>query len=168
MKETIKTIISRRSIRKYTKEPVSKEDLKTLLEVAMAAPSASNRQPWNFIVVTDRKTLDKLADAHSHGKMLYDAPLCITVCGDTSIAERFWVQDCSAATQNILVGVTTLGLGAVWLGVYPRKERIKDVKEILGIPKGITPLCLISIGHPDEEKEPRTQYIEEKVHREKW
>ena len=168
MKETIKTIFARRSIRKYTKESISSEDLKTLLDAAMAAPSASNRQPWHFIAVTDRKTLDKLANAHSYGKMLYEAPLCITVCGDTSIAERFWVQDCSAATQNILVGVTTLGLGAVWLGVYPRKERVKDVKEILSIPEGITPLCLISIGHPDEEKEPRTQYIEEKVHREKW
>ena len=168
MKETIKTIFSRRSIRKYTEESVSEENLTTLLKTAMAAPSASNRQPWHFITVTDRKTLDKLADAHSYGKMLYEAPLCITVCGDTSISERFWVQDCSAATQNILVGVTALGLGAVWLGVYPRKERVKDVKEILNIPKGITPLCMISIGHPDEEKEPRTQYTEEKVHQDKW
>lgn len=169
MKEgLIKTIFSRRSIRKYTPDLVSEEDIKTLLEAAMAAPSASNRKPWHLVVVTGRETLDKLADSHRYGKMLYDAPLCVAVCGDTSTSERFWVQDCSAATENLLLAATALGLGAVWLGVHPSEERVADIREVLGIPEGVTPLNLVSIGHPAEEKEPRTQYDEERVHREKW
>lgn len=169
MKEgLIKTIFSRRSIRKYTPDPVSEEDIKTLLEAAMAAPSASNRKPWHLVVVTERETLDKLADSHRYGKMLHDAPLCVAVCGDTSTSERFWVQDCSAAAENLLLAATALGLGAVWLGVHPSEERVSDVREILGIPEGVTPLNLVSIGHPAEEKEPRTQYDEDRVHREKW
>jgi nitroreductase len=169
MKEgMIKTIFSRRSIRKYTPDPVSEEDIKTLLEAAMAAPSASNRKPWHLVVVTERETLDKLADSHRYGKMLHDAPLCVAVCGDTSASERFWVQDCSAATENLLLAATALGLGAVWLGVHPSEERVADIRGILGIPEGVTPLNLVSVGHPAEEKEPRTQYDEERVHREKW
>lgn len=169
MKEgSIKTILSRRSIRKYTSEHVGEEDIKTLLEAAMAAPSASNRKPWHFVVVTERTKLDKLADSHRYGKMLYDAPLCVAVCGDPSASERFWVQDCSAATENLLLAATALGLGAVWLGVHPSRERVADVRGILGIPEGVTPLNLVSIGHPAEEKEPRTQYDEQRVHREKW
>lgn len=169
MKEgLIKTIFSRRSIRKYTPDPVSEEDIKTLLEAAMAAPSASNRKPWHLVVVTERATLDRLADSHRYGKMLHEAPLCVAVCGDTSTSERFWVQDCSAATENLLLAATALGLGAVWLGVHPSGERVADIKEILGIPEDVNPLNLVSIGHPAEEKEPRTQYDEERVHREKW
>jgi nitroreductase len=167
MKESIQTIFSMRSIRKYTQEPVSEKDLKTLLEAGMAAPSASNRKPWHFVTVIKRETLDALAEAHRYGKMLFQAPLCIAVCGDEGVSERFWVQDCSAATENILLAATAMGLGAVWLGVHPSKERVKDVKEILGIPGSVTPLNLISIGHPTEEKEPRTQYDESRVHHDK-
>lgn len=168
MNETIQAIFSRRSIRKYTPEPVDEKDVKTMLEAAMAAPSASNRKPWHFVAVTRKETLDALAEAHRYGKMLFQAPLCIAVCGDETVSERFWVQDCSAATENLLLAATALGLGAVWLGVYPSEERVKDVREILGIPETVTPLSLISIGHPDEEKEPRTQYDEGRVHSEKW
>ena len=167
-KKLIKTIFSRRSIRKYTPEPVGEEDIKTLLEAAMAAPSASNRKPWHFVVVTDRGTLDRLAEDHRYGKMLFQAPLCISVCGDRKASERFWVQDCSAATENLLLAATALGLGAVWLGVHPSGERVKAISEILGIPETMAPLNLISIGHPAEEKEPRTQYDESRVHRGKW
>jgi len=166
-KELIQTIFARRSIRKYTHEPVSEADVKTLLEAAMAAPSASNLKPWHFIVVTERQTLDNLAEAHPHGKMLFQAPLCIGVCGDPA-ASRYWAQDCSAATENLLLAATALGLGAVWLGVYPREERVAAVRQVLGIPETIVPLNLISIGHPAEEKEPRTQYDEARVHREGW
>ena len=145
-KELIPTILARRSIRKYTAEPVGEEDIKTLLEAAMAAPSSSNRKPWHFVVVTDRQTLDGLAEVHVYGKMLFEATLCIAVCGDTTISERSWVQDCSAATENLLAAIS----------------------EVLGIPKTILPLNLISIGHPAEEKEPRTQYDEARVHRGRW
>jgi nitroreductase len=156
-RELIDTILSRRSIRRYTEEPVSEEEIKILLEAAMAAPSSSNRKPWHFVVVTESETLYRLAKAHRYAKMLNEAPLCISVCGDKSISERFWVQDCSAATENLLLAVAALGLGAVWCGVHPRQDRVKDISK-----------NLIAIGHPDEEKESRTQYDESGVHREKW
>lgn len=167
-REFIQTIFARRSIRKYTDRPVSKEEIRTLLEAAMAAPSASNRKPWRFIVITERRTLDALAEAHPYGKMLFEAPLCISVCGDLTEVEQFWVQDCSAATENLLLAATALGLGAVWLGVYPNQERVAAVRAILGLPETVTPLNLISIGYPAEEKEPRTQYDESRVHWEHW
>ncbi|MFW6115434.1 MAG: nitroreductase family protein [Chloroflexota bacterium] len=162
------TIFARRSIRQYTEEPVSDESIEILLKAAMAAPSASNRKPWQFIVVTKRETLDALADAHPHGKMLFEAPLCISVCGDLTEMERYWVQDCSAATENLLLAATALGLGAVWLGIYPRDERVAAVRPILDLPDHITPLNLVSIGHPAEEKPARTQYDAARVHREGW
>ena len=164
----IDTILSRRSIRRYTDVQVSEEEIKTLLEAAMAAPSASNRKPWHFVVVTEKETLNRLAKAHTYAKMLNDSTLCISVCGDQSVSERFWVQDCSAATENLLLAATALGLGAVWCGVHPSQERVKDIRKILGIEDPIVPLNLIAIGHPAEEKEPRTQYDNGRVHREKW
>lgn len=167
-KELIQTIFARRSIRKYTAKSVSKNDIKTMLEAAMAAPSASNRKPWHFIVVTDQQILDKLARVHPYGKMLFEAPLCIAVCGDTTISPRYWVQDCSAATENLLLAAAALGLGAVWLGVHPRESRIGPIRKVLDIPETIVPLNLVAIGHPGEEKEPRTQYDDLRVHREHW
>jgi nitroreductase len=167
-KDLIQTIFARRSIRRYTSEPVSEEDIQTLLEAAMCAPSASNRKPWQFVVVTEREMIDALADAHPHGKMLFEAPLCISVCGDLTEMERYWVQDCSAATENLLLAAVALGLGAVWLGVYPRDERVTAVRPILALPDHITPLNLIAIGHPGEKKPPRTQYDKSRVHRERW
>jgi nitroreductase len=166
-KELIQTIFSRRSIRKYTDEPVSESEIKTLLEAAMAAPSASNGQPWHFVVVTDRKTLDALAEAHPHGKMLAQATLAVAVCGDPA-RSGYWEQDCSAATENLLLAVAALGLGAVWLGVHPMADRVAAVRQALGIPDAVVPLCLLSIGHPAEHKEPRTQYDETRVHRDRW
>jgi nitroreductase len=165
--DLIQTIFSRRSIRKYTAEPVSEADIQTLLEAAMAAPSASNNKPWHFVVVTQRETLDALAEAHPYGKMLAQATLCIAVCGDPAISD-YWEQDCSAATENLLLAATALGLGAVWLGVYPREQRVAFTRQILGIPENVSPLNLISIGHAAEDKEPRTQYDEARVHRGRW
>jgi nitroreductase len=162
----IDTIFSRRSIRRYTEEQVSEKEIKTILEAAMAAPSASNRKPWHFVVVTERETLNRLAEAHKYAKMLNEAPLCVSVCGDQSVSERFWVQDCSAATENLLLAVTALGLGAVWCGVHPSQERVEEIRKILGIDAPFVPLNLIAIGHP--AKEPRTQYDEGRIHREKW
>jgi len=167
-KDLIQTILARRSIRKYAAEPVGEQAIQRLLEAAMAAPSASNRKPWQFVVVTERETLDALAEAHPHGKMLFEAPLCISVCGDLTEMERNWVQDCSAATENLLLAAVALGLGTVWLGVYPRDERVSSVRPILGLPDHIIPLNLVSIGHPAEQKPPRTQYDESRVHRGGW
>jgi nitroreductase len=163
---TFQTILARRSIRKYTDQPVSPAQLQRLLEAAMAAPSASNERPWHFVVITERETLNRLAQAHPYGKMLFEATACIAVCGEPENA--YWVQDCSAATENILLAATELGLGTVWLGVHPRSDREHSVRDALSMPPHYTPLCLISIGHPAEQKEPRTQYDEARVHKERW
>jgi len=167
-KELINTIFARRSIRKYIAKPVSEKDIRTMLKAAMAAPSSSNRKPWHFVVVTDRQILDNLARVHPYGKMLFEAPLCIAVCGDKTISPRAWVQDCSASTENLLLAAVALGLGAVWLGVHPREDRVGPIRKVLNIPETIVPLNLISIGHTAEEKEPRTQYDELRVHDEQW
>jgi len=166
--DLIGTILSRRSIRKYTSESISDEQIQRMLEAAMAAPSASNRKPWHFVIVKNRKMLDTLAENLQYGKMLHEAPLCIAVCGDTAISERFWVQDCSAATQNMLLAATALGLGSVWLGIYPGEDRIKMVAALLKIPDNVVPLNLVSIGHPAENKEARTQFDKMQVHFEEW
>ena len=164
----IDNLFARRSIRRYTDEPVSEEQIDLLLKAAMAAPSASNLKPWHFVAVTRRAVLDRLADAHQYGKMLFQAPLAICVCGEPAINEGLWVQDVSAATENILLAVTGLGLGAVWLGVYPREERIQPIREILGIPESIVPSGIVSIGHPAEALPARTQYDETRVHYDVW
>jgi nitroreductase len=164
----LKTIFARRSIREYTSDPVEEQDVRLLLEAAMAAPSASNRKPWHFIVVTRREALQHLAKVHPYGSMLAGAALCIAVCGDPHISPKYWVQDCSAATENLLLAASALDLGAVWLGVHPRTDRLRSIREALRVPEEIVPLNLISIGHPAEGKEPRTQYDEARIHREQW
>ena len=165
----LETIFARRSIRKFTSDSVSEEDITKLLRAAMAAPSGGNRKPWHFIVIKNRKTLDKLAE-HPYGKMLYEAPLCIAVCGDPSLTplpRDFIREDCSAATMNILHAAVELGLGAVWIGLA-LEEHYDIIRSILGIPNEIHPANLIAIGYPAEEKEPRTQYDESRIHKEKW
>jgi len=165
---TIPNLFARRSIRQFTPEPVSPEDVDTLLQAAMAAPSASNRRPWHFVVVTSAETRAALAAVHPYARMLPQAPLCIVPCGDPSISETYWVQDLSAATENILLAATGLGLGAVWCGVAGRPERVQAARSVLGIPGGIVPFAYVAIGHPAEQKEPRTQYDAARVHRERW
>ena len=164
----IDTIFARRSIRKYTDEPVAEEQIKKLLEAAMAAPSANDSQPWHFIVVQDRAQLRRLAEAHPYGRMQADAALSVAVCAEPDLSPRFWEQDCSAATENLLLAATSLGLGSVWLGVHPNEERMPQIREILDVPEKIRILCLVAIGHPAEEKPPRTQYNPQRVHRDRW
>ena len=163
---TLDTILARRSIRKFTAEPVTAEQVRRLLEAAMAAPSGHNKQPWRFVTVTRRETLDALADVHRWAQMLREAPLCIVVCAETE--SEFWPQDCGAATENILLAATEMGLGSVWCGVAPHEHLARPVRELLGIPPQIAPFCLIAVGHPAEQKEPRTQWHDEFVHAERW
>lgn len=161
-------IFARRSIRAYTGEPLTDGEIRSLLEAGMSAPSSRNRRPWEFVVVLRRETLDRLAEAHPHGKMLFQAAAAIAVCGRPEVAPDYWIQDCAAATENILVAAAGLGLGAVWLGCHPRAERVEAIKKVLGIPEEIGVLSLISLGRPAESKEPQARYEEEKVHRETW
>ena len=167
MDDRLSVIFSRRSIRVYTDEPVTATELQALLEAGMAAPSASNRKPWHFVVVTDRAVLGLLAEAHPYGKMLTKASAAIAVCGDPAVS-AWWVQDCSAATENILIGAAALGLGAVWLGCHGNSEREQAIRRVLGIPDSIGVLSLLSVGHPAEAKEARTQYDARRVRRDRW
>lgn len=167
MDERLDIIFARRSIRRYSGEAVSESEITSLLEAGMAAPSANNRQPWQFVVVTDKETLSALAATHPYGRMLAGAALAIAVCGDPSISD-WWVQDCSAATENILVAAAGLGLGGVWLGCHGRAEREQAVRDTLGIPSQFGVLSLLSIGRPGETQEARTQYSPQRVHINRW
>jgi nitroreductase len=168
--ETIDTILGRRSIRKYTSEPVPEADVKRLLEAGMAAPSAHNRQPWHFVVVRDKVKLNAIPEFHPYSKMLPQSALAIVVCGDLDLegGTGFWPQDCAASTQNILLAAKATGLGAVWLGVYPNEDLIKALRELLSIPDRVVALCLIYIGPPAEVKPPSNRYDEKRIHRDMW
>lgn len=166
----MKAIRARRSIRRFTSEPVSDDAIKALLEAAMSAPSAGNQQPWEFIVVTDRKILDKIPNVHPYAQMCKQAPAAILVCGnlERDTHRGFWVQDCSAATQNILVAATEKGLGSVWCGVYPREDRVSGLRKLFELPDHIMPLALIPIGHPAEKKPPSDRFDPARIHRDRW
>ena len=168
----IDNLYARRSIRSFTSEPVSQDQIDTLLRAAMAAPSAGNRKPWHFVVVTDAGVRAALAQAHPHAASIAQAPLGLVPCGDPALGfpgrPEYWVQDLSAATENVLLAATGMGLGSVWCGVYPVPERVQAVRRILGIPEEVTPFALVVVGHPAEQKEPRTQYDPQRVHRDRW
>jgi len=170
--ETLSTIYSRRSVRSFTGESVSHETLIRLLKAGMAAPSAVNMQPWAFIVVTDRKTLDALCDKLPYAKMLDKAGAAIVVCGnpdkDEVFSKEYWVMDCSAATENILLAAHALGLGAVWTAVHADKQRIETVRKILNIPENIIPLNVIPIGVPKDKGHVINKFKEENIHWERW
>ena len=166
----MKEIFERRSTRKYTDEDVPDESIKELLKAAMAAPSAGNQQTWDLIIVKNRMALNEIPKFHPNAPMLAKAHAAIIVCG---VPERevkysgYWVQDCSA-TENILIEAQYLGLGAVWLGIYPHEERISKLRELLEIPENIKPLSIISIGYPAKTKEVSQRFDEKKIHFEKW
>jgi nitroreductase len=166
----MKEIFKRRSIRKYKDKKIEEEKIEKLLKAAAAAPSAGNEQPWHFVVIRDRDTLNHLAEVHPYAKMLKDAPLAVAVCGDLNKQrhEGFWVQDCAAATQNILLEAVSLDLGAVWIGAYPNEKREKVVSETLGVPENIKTVSLISIGYPAEEKGETDRLSDKIVHYDKW
>ncbi len=168
--EALDAILSRRSVRRYTDKLVPPETVRILLEAGMAAPSANNKQPWHFVVITERSILDAIPNFHPYSRMLLEAPLAVLVCGDTGLETRpgYMSQDLSAAVENILIAAQALGLGAVWLGVCPREERMAAMKELLKIPDGFIPFALISIGYPAEELLPSARYEESRVHLNEW
>lgn len=168
------TIFERTSVRSYLDKPVTREQVELLLKAAMAAPSARNAQPWEFVVIQDRETLNKFADLGHNAHMLAQAPLAIVVCADLNKdfpiekGRGYWIQDCAAATQNIMLQAVELGLGSVWIGTYPKDVMIAPTKEILNLPENIMPFSIISIGYPDGETTPKNKFDKEKIHYEKW
>lgn len=170
--DQLQFIFGRRSIRVYKPGKVSEATITKLLQAAMAAPSAVAKDPWRFVVTQKPETLAKLANVLANGSMLNTASLCITVCADLEATHdqqlSYALQDCSAATENMLLAVSALGLGACWLGIHPREDKIRNVKEILGLPNQVLPMSCISIGYPGEEKASRTRFNPEYVHWEKW
>jgi nitroreductase len=165
-------IFGRRSIREYMALPVSEELVSDLLAAAMAAPSTCAKDPWRFLVVRKRDTLQAMADALPNGKMLADAAVGIVVCGDLVKAHggelSYLLQDCSAAIENILLAAHALGLGACWLGVHPRQPRIEALTRILQLPDKVLPVSCVALGWPAEEQAARTRFNPDYVHEEKW
>lgn len=163
----LEAIFQRRSIRNYADRPVEPEKLDLLLKAGMAAPTAMNCKPWEFIVVTEAETMSQFRERLIFGDR--NAPAAIVVCGNPGLstnpaARLFWVEDCSAATENIMIAAVSLGLGTVWIGVHPVKPFVKTVRQIVGIPRSVTPLCIIYVGYPLNGKPARTQYSEARVH----
>jgi nitroreductase len=168
--DALTAIMTRRSIRSYDDRPVEPELVERLLRAAVAAPSAGNQQPWRFVVVTERRALDALSQTSPYAGMLARAPLAIAVCGET-VGERhpgYWVEDCSAAMQNLLLAAHASGLGAVWLGYHPDAGRVERVRDVLGLPESVIVLGIASIGYPAEERPVVDRYREELVHRDRW
>jgi len=166
--ETLEVIHNRKSVRHFTDRPVSKEQIETLLRAGMAAPTAANRQPWVFYVVTQRETLDVLAEQLPYAKMLTQVETAIVVCGDMEKAgnlkdEDYWVQDCSAASENILLAAESMGLGAVWTASYPYDERTKAVINALNMPENHIPLNVIPVGYPTGEDVPKDKWKSENI-----
>jgi nitroreductase len=166
----MKEIFERRSIRKYTDKKISDKDLNQLLRAAMAAPSAANQQPWEFIIVTDREILESITKFHPYSNMLKEAAAAIIVCGNLERETRpgSWVMDCSAATENILIEAKYLGLGSVWLAAYTREIIVEGVKNLFNLPEKIIPLSIVSLGYPAEEKSASERFDESRVHTNKW
>jgi nitroreductase len=156
----------RRSIRNYLDKQVDRDTILTLLKAATAAPTA-NCQPWEFIVIDEAERLLEIRERFVFAR--YNAPAAIVVCGNMKLAfkgpsKEMWVQDCSAAIENILLAATGMGLGSVWIGVYPVESNVKAMKKILNIPEHVTPLGMVYIGYPAEEKEARTRFDEKRVY----
>ena len=182
-KGALETIMGRKSVRSYTEEPVTDAQVETILKAAMAAPSGMNVQPWRFVVVSDQAVKEALC-ADSFNKMIAQAPVVIVVCGETTVMRRprgaaedavpvpvpngNWTADCAAAAENLLLAVEALDLGAVWTACYPYEERMAPTRKALGLPEGVTPYCIIPIGHPAVEEPAKDKWKPENIHYNKW
>ncbi len=168
--DVMEAIFTRRSIRKYKRGQITKEQLMTIIKAGCYAPSAHNRQPWHFVVIRDRERLKAIAGFHSYARMLHDADTCIVVCGDKERQPQtgFLIEDCSAAIQNMLLAIHAMGLGAVWCGLYPVVHLTRGMKQLLSLPDRIIPVGLISIGYKGEERTVADRFDENKIHYEEW
>ena len=174
-------IVSRKSVRSYTDQPVSDEQVETMLRAAMAAPTGMNVQPWRFVVVRDQAVKEKLAGPR--GGMIAQAPVVFVICGETTLMRKpfdqpdaeavevengNWTQDCSAATENLLLAAEALGLGAVWTAAHPYADRVNPIREALGLPENVTPLCVVPCGYPAGDDQPKDKWKPENIHYDKW
>lgn len=171
--ETINSIMTRVSVRQFTEEKPSAEQIDILLRAAMAAPSAVNKQPWGFLVVDDKEMLKKIGKQFPNSRVQNNAQVAIVPCGDLSKAlegeaQEYWVQDVSAAVENILLAAHSMGLGAVWTGLTPIKARAEQAAQLLGLPENIVPLCIIPVGYPAEEPAVKDKYKAENIHYNVW
>ena len=168
--ETLNAIENRRSIRKFKDEKISDKQIEQIVRAGMYAPSAGNEQPWHFIIIKDKLLLKQIPKIHKYAKMMNSADIGIFVCYDPSCEkhESMAVQDCSAATQNMLLAIHDLGLGGCWIGVYPRKDRMKKLQDLFNIPDAIIPFSLIAVGVPDEIKNGVNRYKKDRIHYETW
>lgn len=168
--DIFEAIVTRRSIRKYTDQPVTDEDIRVVLNAAMMAPSAGNAQPWHFVVVREAGLKARVAELNVYAAMARTAPAGILVCGDPRLEKYpgFWVQDCSAAIQNMLLAAHGLGLGAVWTGIYPVAERVEGFRDVFGLPAEVVPLGYIVLGYPDQHPQSASRFREDRVHWEVW
>lgn len=169
----INCIMTRSSVRSYTDRPVSEEQLDTLLRAAMAAPTAGNKQPWRFVVINDSEILNFISDNFESMTMVKKAPLAVVVCGDIDATfdgegQAYWVQDASAATENLLLAAHSMGLGAVWCGIYPLKDRVEKFSQLLHLPDNIIPLNCIAIGYPEGNAAPKDKWKPENIHYNQW
>ena len=165
--DALDVIMTRTSIRSFTGAPVSQEQIETILKAGMAAPSAINIQPWRFVVMTDKDKIASTFGNNPRGADMYTkAGAVIVVCGDTS--SMFWFEDCSAAAENILLAAKAIGLGAVWTAGYPADDRVEPVSKALELPETVKPLCIIPVGVPAEDPEPKDKWKPENIHWEKW
>lgn len=170
----LENIFSRKSVRSFTDEPVSKEALDTLVRAAMAAPTGRDMRPWKFVIINEREMMDSLAQELPYAKMLTQAQAAVVVCGDMSVTDPNgnpscnWTFDCSAATENLLLAAEAMGLGAVWTGVHPYEARVAAVKSALGLPEHIIPLNLIPIGHPKGNPQPKDKFNSDNIHYNGW
>ena len=169
-KAVLDNILSRKSVRSYTEQEVSQEQIETILKAAMAAPSGVNLQPWRFVVVREQTTKEKLAVGFN--KMIAQAPVAIVVCGVTTRSDGQpngnWTADCAAATENLLLAVEALGLGAVWTACYPYEVRMDPTIEALGLPEDVKPYCIVPIGYPAGEDKPKDKWKPERIHKDRW
>lgn len=168
--DALEAIHTRRSIRKYADRPVPDELVQKILRAAMSAPSACNTQPWHFVVITDRKLLARVPKVNPYAAMAKGAPLAILVAGDVTLKQvpGYWVVDCAAAVQNLLLAAHALGLGAVWTGVYPRQERMEGFRRLLSLPENVAAHSLIVLGYPAETLAREDRFKQERVHRDGW
>jgi nitroreductase len=169
----LENIYTRTSIRAYQDRPVEDQKVEQILRAAMSAPTAVNKQPWAFVVINQKEKLKQLADSLPYAKMLHQAPLAIVVCGDLTKAlpgdgMTYWIQDASAATENLLLATHAVGLGAVWTGVFPIEERVKTVQRTLQMPDSIIPLCVVPIGYPAEKPSPKDKWNKSNIHMNQW